>query len=164
MRKRLTYLLIIGSFALLTACTPNLDDAGKSEPNSASSLNSTASGKSTAVQMADPEDEYMSAAKEEEADLTELPQPLIHERGTGSKKFELSTDDLQGVSGLQVYVNCTSAAEFRATFGTFYAGNCFPEGGSTGIIPVTEDAGTFTLKVPKNTEYWLLVVPTQGEL
>lgn len=159
LQRRITGILLAASVAVLTACTGTAGAVPEDvvvEPT-----DRDLRGQGDAIALSDPAEDHRAEAASGGIESVEAAGPVVHDRGFGPKGFIVSPKDLEGAAGLRVYVNCSPAAEFRASFGTHYSGVCSPTGASPGTLPIGHEAGILTLEVPEDTEYWLLVVPTR---
>lgn len=158
MQRRIAGALAVAIVALATACTAG-PAQGHAEPAPERAPATVAPSPRDTGGLSDPQAEYWSAAQADGVDPALLPTPLIHHRGTGPAGFRLPALDPADASGIRIYLTCAVDSDFRATYGTFYAGTCFADGANSGTLPLGAESGILTLEVPEGTDYWLLVVP-----
>ncbi|WP_417216737.1 hypothetical protein [Arthrobacter sp.] len=168
MQRRIAGSLAVLTVALATACTasplPVPDDPvhGSVPPThgARASTGGSSGGPLGDQGLSDPQVDYWAAMQADGAEIDRLPAPLVHQRGTGPAGFRIPALDPTESSGLRIYVTCSAGADFRATFGTFHAGTCLPDGATGATLPLGAETGILTLDLPQEAEYWLLVVPS----
>lgn len=110
---------------------------------------------SQAVPGQSPEDRLGHLVIPGEDALEELdPAPVLDEAGTGSAEFRIA--DPRG-AGVTFYVACAPQGDFGVrAYDNFFAGSCDGLFGSSGRIPVVQEASsgdTVTLDIPEGTAY-----------
>lgn len=148
---------MLSFLAFLPACTQAAEPVSSSAqaaPTEQSSPHPTQNTTARPPGLADPRRELLDV----DQDLGPVTaKPLVHEKFTGTKTWDVSARVQNGLRSVRVSVACSPAGDFKFTMGKSFWGQCSPSGGPQASISISSDVTRATLSVQGDRRVWIVI-------